>query len=111
MQVVEHVRKDQFLSIHHGVWVCTFALCQLGEALGASPDLSPFVPGLLRAELVVLVLDRASGSLARTCAFELQLSEKAKRLDLFATAPPSAATPEPRGPAPNSEPAWPVWRS
>ena len=34
MQVVEHARKDRFLSIHDGIWICTFALNQFGDDLG-----------------------------------------------------------------------------
>ncbi|CAK9106156.1 unnamed protein product [Durusdinium trenchii] len=86
MQVAEHVRKDRYLSIHDGIWVCTFALNQFGDDLGSSLDSCPFVSGLLSCEHVVLVVDRQSGSLTRTwCAFELwQSAEKNKTLDLFA---------------------------
>jgi len=86
MTVVEKVQKDKRLSMYDGIWVCTFALCQFGEDLGARLDTSPFVKALLCADHVVLVVDRASGSLSRTwCAFELQLSaQESKALDLFA---------------------------
>ena len=37
-------RQDYHLSIHDGIWICTFALCQFGDDLGhlAYPQAPPF---------------------------------------------------------------------
>jgi len=85
MKVVENVRKDRCLSIHDGIWICTFALNQFGDDLGSSLDRCPFVNGLSSSEYVCLVVDRSTGSLSRTwCAFEIMLSaEERKTLDLY----------------------------
>jgi len=85
MKVVENVRKDRCLSIHDGIWICTFALNQFGDDLGSSLDHCPFVNGLSSSEYVCLVVDRSTGSLSRTwCAFEIMLSaEERKTLDLY----------------------------
>ena len=38
----EAVRRDYNLSVHAGLWICTYALCQFGEDFGSTLEQSPF---------------------------------------------------------------------
>eukprot|EP00931_Biecheleriopsis_adriatica_P051181 TRINITY_DN29661_c0_g1_i3.p1 TRINITY_DN29661_c0_g1~~TRINITY_DN29661_c0_g1_i3.p1 ORF type:complete len:737 (+),score=90.35 TRINITY_DN29661_c0_g1_i3:97-2307(+) len=81
MQIVEAVREDQGLSIHAGIWICTFALCQFGENLGSSLAQCPFRKGFEAASSFVLVVDRIAGSLGRSwCGFEMHLAVESMKL-------------------------------
>jgi len=86
--IVETLCKDSQLSINSSIWICTFALCQFGEDLGATLDQCPFRQGLDVAISTVLVVDRQAGSLDRTwCGFEMQLTAKSgKHLDIYTPA-------------------------
>lgn len=88
IRMVRDLKKDELLSIHDSIWVCTFALNQFGEDFGESLVQSPFSLSLKASERVVLMIDRQAGSLNRTwCGFELWLTaEDNKELELYTPA-------------------------